>query len=77
MSLPFVVIVPDPDEVLQLDPVLKGRGGDLLLVVTGVLQLSATGVVPNAIDVDSPDSSVINWSSGVIKNDFSVSMLLV
>jgi hypothetical protein len=77
MSLPSVVVVPDPDEVFQLDPVLEGRGGDLLLVVTGVLPLSATGVVPNAIDVDSADSSVINWSSGVIQNDFSVSMLLV
>jgi hypothetical protein len=77
MSLPSVVIVTDPDEVLQLDPVLEWRGGDLLLVVTSVLPLLATGVVPNAIDVDLPDSSVINWSSGVIQNDFSVSMLLV
>jgi hypothetical protein len=77
MSLPSVVVVPDPDEVFLLDPVLEGRGGDLFLVVTGVLPLSATGVVPNAIDVDSADSSIINWSSGVIQNDFSVSMLLV
>jgi hypothetical protein len=73
MSLPSVVVVPDPDEVFQLDPVLEGRGGDLLLVVTGFLPLSATGVVPNTIDVDSADSSVINWSSGVIQNGSSVS----
>jgi hypothetical protein len=77
MSLPSVVVVPDPDEVFQLDPLVEGRGGDLLLVVTGVLLLSATGVVSNAIDVVSADSSVINWSSGVIQNDFSVYMLLV
>jgi hypothetical protein len=35
MSLPSVVVVPDPDEVFQLDPVIEGRGG-------GVLPLSAT-----------------------------------
>jgi hypothetical protein len=76
-SLPSTVVVPDPDEVFLIDPVVEAGGGDFLLVVTGVMPLLATGVVPNAVEVDSADSTLTNWSSGVFQNDFSVSMLLV